>query len=123
MSKIYCNTTTCPFCGEECGSHTRLIAHMIKCAAGRMPGGNGHNAIVAAIAAAALAVSLMLPAKAQDVQPQPTPAVGGGPTIATPDRVFLPFVAVSDDVSGQGRYWGGQAQYVSWCPSCSPRSK
>lgn len=122
MSKIYCNTTTCPFCGEECGSHTRLIAHMIKCAAGRMPGGNGHNAIVAAIAAAALAVSLMLPAKAQDVQPQPTPAVGGGPSKAVEHKVFLPMiVAPEDGPEGQGRYWGGSVDQpeVSWRPSGS----
>lgn len=71
-----CNTTTRPFCGMECGSHTSLIAHMIKCAAGRMPGGNAHNVVVAAIAAGLVAVSLFVSAPAKAQTPQPTPSVG-----------------------------------------------
>lgn len=121
MFKIYCSTTACPFCGAECGNHPSLIAHMIKCAASRMPGGNGHGRIVAVILALLLALAPMLPAKAQT--PQPTPTVGGGPQVAVQHKLFLPFISIDDGVGGQGRYWGGMAEYVSWCPSCSPRSK
>lgn len=120
--KIYFNTTTCPFCGLECGSHTRLIAHMIACASSRVNWNSGK--LITAVAAGLVAVSLFVSAptaKAQDA-PQPTPtvtSVGEPPKALETQHVYLPFVVTPDDgPTGQGRYWGGVAQYVSWCPSC-----
>lgn len=136
-NKIQANTTTCPFCGLECGSHPRLIAHMIACAAssrcnGRMPGGNGHGRVnwnsgklVAAVAAGFIAVSLFVsaPVKAQTVpQPQPTPSISTPPQ---QPRLWLPYISTTETVNGcsgcgnstDGRYWGGQQQTVSWRPT------
>ncbi len=99
-----------PGCGETFASHTALAEHIFRDHAARM--------FVAIIAALAIALALLRPASAQDA-PQPTPAVGGGPQIAVEHKVFLPVIMVPDDVSGQGRYWGGLANpNVSWCPSC-----
>ena len=119
---------TCGICGKPFPSHTALSAHIFADHGSngvnwnsRMPGGNGHPAIVGVILAVVVALSLMLPAKAQE--PQPTPTVGGGPSKAVEHKLFLPFVAVSDEVDGQGRYWGGSAGKaqpdVSWRPSGS----
>lgn len=99
----------CPACGVWIDSYGRCNCNS------RVNWNSRYAAIVLALL---LALAPMLPAKAQDAQP---PSVGEPPTVAVEHKVFLPYVAVSDDVSGQGRYWGGVAQYVSWCPSCSPR--
>lgn len=71
---------------------------------------------VAVFLAIVVAVSMLMPAKAEDAPP----SVGEPPTIAVEHKVFLPVIMVPDDVSGQGRYWGGLSAKpdVSWCPSC-----
>lgn len=105
--------TICPTCKEYIDSVGRC-----GCDYKRSPGGNGHHSVAAIVLALLLALATMLPAKAEDAPP----SVGEPPTVAVEHRVFLPFVAApEDDPTGQGRYWGGVAQYASRCPSCSPR--
>lgn len=107
----------CEICGQPFPNHTALSEHIFSAHGNSRV--NWNSRFVAAFLAVVVAVSLLLPAKAQDSQP---PSVGEPPTIAVEHRVFLPFVVAPEDgPEGQGRYWGGVAQYVSWCPSCSPR--
>lgn len=111
-SKVQFNNVLCPVCKEECHNTWGLVEHMKdRHGYGRMPGGNGHGRIVAAVLAIVVAVSLTLPAKAQ-------------PVVAVEHKLFLPFIAAPEDgPEGQGRYWGGSAGKaqpdVSWRPSGS----
>lgn len=108
-----CNTTTCPFCGAECGSHTRLITHMIACAASRVNWNSGK--LVAAIAAGLVALSLLVaqPAKAQDVPtPTPTVTVDVAPSNPVPHNVYLPYISTAETVHGCD-----DCQAVSWRPT------
>lgn len=110
-----------PGCKEEFTNHTFLMNHILRDhGQSRVNWNSRFAAILAAvILALLLAVAPLLPAKAQEPQP---PSVGEPPTIAVEHRLYMPFVSVADDVEGQGRYWGGQAQYVSWCPGCNPKA-
>lgn len=104
----------CKACGYSSNNPVAFDLH--PCRPGRR--GNWNEGILAIIAAVIIALALLRPVAAQNA-PQPTPAVGGGPQIAVEHKVFLPVIMVPDDVSGQGRYWGGLANpNVSWCPSC-----
>ncbi len=107
-----------PGCKESFTNHTFLMNHILRDHGNSRV--NWNQGVVAIIAALAIALALLRPANAQDAPaPQPTPTVGGGPQVAVEHKVFLPVIMVPDDVSGQGRYWGGLANpNVSWCPSC-----
>ena len=98
-------------CKEEFTNHTFLMNHILRDHGNSRV--NWNSGIVAAVLGVVVALSVMLPVRAQ--------SVGEPPVIAVEHKLFLPFVAAPDDVSGQGRYWDGMAEYVSWCPSCSPR--
>lgn len=93
-------------CGFSTNNEWVWNQHVAKCRS-RV---NWNERIVAAVLGVVVALSLLMPAKAQ--------SVGEPPVVAVEHKVFLPFVAAPEDVSGQGRYWGGQA--VSWCPGCNP---
>lgn len=109
----------CSVCGYSTNNPVAFDIHPCRPSRRRV---NWNERIVAAVLGVVVALSLMLPAKAQS--PQPTPTVGGGPQIAVEHKLFLPFVAAPEDgPEGQGRYWGGSAGKaqpdVSWRPSGS----
>lgn len=114
----------CDDCGYSTNNPVAFALHPCRPSNGvnwnsRMPGGNGHRAIIAAIVALFIVGFVNWNSgvvKAQTVpQPQPTPSVGTPPQMP---RVWLPYIATSetvhgcddcgDSVTGQGRYWGGQ---------------
>lgn len=102
--------TVCRDCGEVIDSQDRC-----GCDYRRAPSRvNWNSRIIAAVAGILFAASLFIaPVKAQDVQPQPTPTVGGGPQKLDEHHVYFPMVAAPSDDEVTGT--------VSWCPSCSPR--
>ena len=103
----------CEKCGYSTNNPVAFDIHPCRPSRRRV---NWNEGIVAAVLGVVVALSLMLPAKAQ--------SVGEPPVVAVEHKLFLPFVAAPEDgPEGQGRYWGGMAEYVSWCASCSPRSK
>lgn len=100
----------CDDCGYSTNNPVAFALHPCR----PSNGVNWNSRYAAIVLALLLALATMLPAKAEEAPP----SVGEPPTIAVEHRVFLPFVVAPEDVSGQGRYWGGQA--VSWCPGCNP---
>src|SRR3569832_270950 len=101
---------TCGICGQPFPSHTALSDHIFRDHGNsRMPGNNGHKGVIAVIVALLLAVSMLMPAKAQDVQPQPTPSVGEPPRIAVEHKVFMPYISTTETVHGCD-----DCQAVSW---------
>lgn len=95
-----------PGCEEKFENHTFLMNHILRDHAAQM--------FAAVLVALVITLALLvggLPATAraqQSPQPQPTPAVGGGPVIFVEGKVFLPLVTTGDSVKAA----------VSWCPSC-----
>ena len=85
-----------PGCGETFPNHTALAEHIFRDHAARM--------FAAALVALVITLALLVggqpaPVRAQQSpQPQPTPAVGGGPVIFVEGKVFLPLVTTGDSV-------------------------
>lgn len=108
-NKIRFNNVRCPVCQEECFNTWGLIEHMKDRHNMRMPSWSARIAVTLVIALALLVGGLPTTVQAQQSpQPQPTPAVGGGPAIFVEGKVFLPLVTTGQDVKAA----------VSWCPSC-----
>ena len=88
--------------------------------------GNGVNwnsrFIVAIIAAIIFSASLLMPAKAQQVQPTPAPTTSVGEPPTALHRVYMPLIKSEDLVEGQPGGLPAHKVSVSWCPTCTGKA-